>query len=149
MAEFQRIVVATDFSEASDPAFSKAVDLARACGAKLTVVHVLPGVEPVGIDGYMPVGMYETMKDALIADARSRLDAQVKRADEAGVRSEGRLLEGIPAEQIVLLAGEQQADLVVLGTHGRHGLARVFMGSVATRVVSTAACPVLTVRFHH
>ena len=67
-------------------------------------------------------------------------------ARKNGVRAKGLLLEGIPHDRIVRAARSTRADLIVLGTHGRTGLGRVFLGSVAARVVTLAPCPVLTVR---
>jgi len=65
---------------------------------------------------------------------------------KAGVRAAGLTMEGDPARQIVRAARSKRADLVVLGTHGRTGLARFIVGSLAARVVATAPCPVVTVR---
>jgi nucleotide-binding universal stress UspA family protein len=70
----------------------------------------------------------------------------VARARTDGVRAESLLLQGLPAEQIVRAARSKRADLVVLGTHGRSGLPRLVLGSVAERVIGLARCPVLTVR---
>ena len=68
------------------------------------------------------------------------------KAKSAKVRAKGVLLEGVAHDQIVRAAKRQKADLLVLGTHGRTGVARFFLGSVAGRVVASAPCPVLTVR---
>ena len=78
--------------------------------------------------------------------ANGQLDRQLRKAKAAGVRARGLLLEGLAHDQIVRAAKSQRADLVVIGTHGRSGLAKFFVGSVAGRVVSAAPCPVLTVR---
>jgi nucleotide-binding universal stress UspA family protein len=79
-------------------------------------------------------------------DVQKRLTSLVAKAKKAGVRARTILLEGVAHEQIARAARSKRADLVVLGTHGRTGLARFFLGSVAGRVVSSATCPVLTVR---
>ena len=68
------------------------------------------------------------------------------RARKSGIRVEAKLLEGVPAEQIVCMARRRDSDLIVIGTHGRTGLGRLLMGSVADRVLRFAPCPVLTVR---
>jgi nucleotide-binding universal stress UspA family protein len=70
----------------------------------------------------------------------------VDRAKKAGIRAVGLLLEGDPAQQIVRAARSKRAELLVVGTHGRTGLSKLFVGSVAARVVATASCPVATVR---
>jgi nucleotide-binding universal stress UspA family protein len=80
------------------------------------------------------------------AYAQKRLNALVAKAKQAGVRAKALLLEGVPHERIVQTARSKKADLVVIGTHGRTGLAKLFLGSVASRVVTIAPRPVLTVR---
>jgi nucleotide-binding universal stress UspA family protein len=78
--------------------------------------------------------------------ARKQLDRLVARARAAKVRARGLLLEGVAHDQIVRAARREQADMMVMGTHGRTGIARFFLGSVAARVAAMAPCPVLTVR---
>jgi nucleotide-binding universal stress UspA family protein len=80
------------------------------------------------------------------AAAQRQLDRLVTKAKRAGARAKGLLLEGVPYDRIVRAARSTRADLVVLGTHGRTGLGRVLLGSVASRVITLAPCPVLTVR---
>jgi len=80
------------------------------------------------------------------SQAQKQLDKLLAKARAAGVRARGLLLEGVPHDRIVRAAKSRRADLVVIGTHGRTGLARLFLGSVAGRVVAAASCPVLTVR---
>src|SRR5438093_5998553 len=146
MSRIRRIVLATDFSPASAAAFAKAVDLAKTSRAELLIAHVLiPAVPMVG-DGYVPPKVYEEIEASARAQARTQLERLVAKAKKAGARAKGLLLEGVPHEQIVRAARSRRADLVVIGTHGRTGLAKLFLGSVANRVVSTASTPVLTVR---
>jgi len=146
MSRIRRIVLATDFSPASAAAFAKAVDLAKTNRAELLIAHVLiPAVPMVG-DGYVPPKVYEEIEASARAQARTQLERLVAKAKKAGARAKGLLLEGVPHEQIVRAARSRRADLVVIGTHGRTGLAKLFLGSVANRVVSTASTPVLTVR---
>ena len=142
----RRILHATDFSTASEAAFKKAVELAKESRAELVVLHVMsPVVYTVG-EGYMSPKMYDELAASTRAWANGQLDRQLRKAKAAGVRARGLLLEGLAHEQIVRAAKAQRADLVVIGTHGRSGLAKFFVGSVAGRVVSAARCPVLTVR---
>jgi nucleotide-binding universal stress UspA family protein len=77
---------------------------------------------------------------------QKRLDAIVAQARKAGARATGLLLEGVPHERVARAARAKKADLLVIGTHGRTGLAKFFLGSVATRLVASVSCPVLTVR---
>ena len=142
----RRILHATDFSTASAAAFKKAVELAKQSRAELVVLHVMsPVVYTVG-EGYMSPKMYDELAASTRAWASGQLDRQLRKAKVAGVRARGLLLEGLAHEQIVRAAKSQRAELVVIGTHGRSGLAKFFVGSVAGRVVSAARCPVLTVR---
>ncbi len=146
MARFRHVLHATDFSRASGKAFRTAVALARADRAALTIAHVLTPVVPIAGEGYILPETYEQIEKSSRAAARRQLDRLVARAREAGVRATGLLLTGVPHEQIVRALRSRRADLAVIGTHGRTGLARVFLGSVAARVVALAPCPVLTVR---
>jgi nucleotide-binding universal stress UspA family protein len=141
----RRILYASDFSSASRAAFRKAVELAKQNRAELIVAHVLAPVIPVA-DGYVSARAYEEMEQASRRHGQKQLGALVAKARAAGVRARALLLEGVVSERIVRAARGQRADLVVIGTHGRTGLARFVLGSVASRVVSHATCPVLTVR---
>src|SRR6266542_1100462 len=122
----RRILHPSDFSTASRAAFARAVADAHADRAELLLVHVLPAVMPLVGDGYVPPRTYEDM--------------------ERSARAHGLLLDGTAAAAIVRTARSKRADLIVMGTHGRSALARLFMGSVAERVIGTAPCPILTVR---
>jgi nucleotide-binding universal stress UspA family protein len=142
----RRIMHPSDFSPASQAAFAKAVDMAKASRAELTIVHVLSPVMPVPGDGYISPKVYDEIAASTRAWAQKQLDRRVAKAKTAGVRAKGMLMDGVAHEQIIRAAKAKRADLLVLGTHGRSGLAKLFIGSVAGRVVSAAPCPVLTVR---
>jgi nucleotide-binding universal stress UspA family protein len=144
---FRHVLHATDFSRASAKAFTTAVEVARATGASLTIAHVLTPVLPVatGEDPALPE-TFERVHAVTRGAAQQELDRLVERAAAAGVRATGVLLAGAPHDAIVRALKSRRADLAVIGTHGRTGLARVFVGSVAARVVALAPCPVLTVR---
>ena len=144
--KLRRILVATDFSTASRPAFRTALDLAREQRGRLTIVHVLPSVAPMGVEGYVSARMYEEMEASAREWAEKRLDRLVAEAQSVRVAARPLLLEGSTHEAIARAARSERADVVVIGTHGRTGLERVFVGSVAARVIGTAPCPVLTVR---
>jgi len=140
----RRILHPSDFSTASQAAFKKAVELAKASRAELTIVHILSPVIPVPGDGYISPRVYDELVSSSRAWAKKQLAKRVASARAAGVRAKGRLMEGIAYDQIVRAA--RRTDLVVMGTHGRSGLAKFFLGSVAGRVVAAAPRPVLTVR---
>ena len=148
MKAFRRILYATDFSSASRAAFTKAIAVAQQSRAALRVMHArLPLPLAVGDDiAFVPPGIYESVEQRARREAQQRLDALVRRARKAGLRVTTLLLDGVPHEQILRAARRSHADLIVLGTHGRSGFSRAFLGSVAERVIRLAPCPVLAVR---
>jgi nucleotide-binding universal stress UspA family protein len=146
MPTFRRIVHPSDFSSASRPAFRKAVELAKSHRSQLLVVHVL-SMLPVIPDGYMAPSVWDDLEQGQRATAQRQLRGLVAKAKAAGARASGVLIDlGVTHEQIVRFARARHADLIVMGTHGRSGLTRALLGSVASRVLATAGCPVLTVR---
>jgi len=146
MSQFRRILCASDFSPASRPALRRAMGLARASHATLTIAHVYSAIIPVMGDGLAPAQLYDRWMVEVRVEAQRRLDRLVAQAKKSGVRAKGLLLEGVPHDRILRAAKSTRADLIVLGTHGRTGIGRVILGSVAARVVALARCPVLTVR---
>jgi nucleotide-binding universal stress UspA family protein len=147
MKPIRRILHPTDFSPASRGAFARAVALARTNRAALTLVHVHSPVIPVAGEAYYALPQaYERMLAEIRADARKQLERLAARAKKAGVRTKSLLAEGTPHDRIVRAAKSTRADMIVMGTSGRTGLARFFIGSVAARVIAVAPCPVLTVR---
>ena len=94
----------------------------------------------------MTAGMTTTLLDDLETDAQHLLQASRERVQGAGLQGESLLVQGIPTRTIVDTAGEQGVDLIIMGTHGRTGLAHIFLGSVAEHVVRQGPCPVLVVR---
>ncbi|MFB6105922.1 MAG: universal stress protein [Halobacteriaceae archaeon] len=138
---FERILVPTDGSDAMDPVVEYAVDLALESGAALHVVSV---VDAVAADMEAPVDLVD---GAFERQARDAVDAVRDRAVERGVVDVSTTVaRGRAHEEIVACAADRDVDLVVMGTHGRTGLNRYLLGSVAERVVRTAPVPVLTVR---
>lgn len=139
------LLIATDFSEAAEAAEAQGVDLARRLGAEVVYVHV--GTEP-SLYGESPFGMVrvQAVFEAQHRWATAELEGRVQRAGAQGVTARYVLSAGVPYQEIVKAAEKERADMVVIGTHGRTGLERVFLGSVAERVVRLAPCPVLTVR---
>jgi nucleotide-binding universal stress UspA family protein len=143
---FRRILHPSDFSAASRAALRTAVETAKTNAAELLIVHVLPAL-PVVPDAYIAATTYDTLQRGHRAGGQKQLDRLVARAKTAGARASGILLDvGVPAQQIARLAKSRRVDLIVMGTHGRTGLTRALLGSVATRVIAIASCPVLTVR---
>jgi nucleotide-binding universal stress UspA family protein len=147
MAAFRRILHPTDFSRASSPALRRAVALARACRAPLVLLHVMTPPSPF-ISADVPPSSYADLLILARRSAKRRLAAVLGRVRRTGVRVRSIFTEGLPADEILRAARRARADLIVMGTHGRTGVSRVFMGSVAERVVRESRCPVLTVRAH-
>ena len=140
----RRVLFPSDFSKASRAAFVKAIETAKSNRAQLTIVHVMSPVIPMAGDGYISPPTYVQLLESNRRWAKKQLDAIVMRAKASKARVKGALLEGVPHEAILRAA--RKADLIVMGTHGRTGVARFLLGSVAGRVVAGATCPVLTVR---
>ncbi len=140
-----KILYPTDFSEGAEQARAEAVRLARALGAELILLHVLV---PVARQGEALLGPAELdrLQERQRRWAEEYLEARVVETHAAGVAARGLLRGGEPAPEVVRAAEEEQVDLIVMGTHGRSGLGRLLLGSVADRVVRTASCPVVTVR---
>jgi nucleotide-binding universal stress UspA family protein len=146
MRTFRRIVHPSDFSPASRPALRKAIELAKSHRAQLFVVHVL-SMLPVIPDTYVAPTVWDDLERGQQITTRRQLARLVATAKAAGVRASGVVLDiGVTHERIVRFARARRADLIVMGTHGRSGLTRALLGSVASRVLATARCPVLTVR---
>jgi nucleotide-binding universal stress UspA family protein len=146
MSQIRRILHPSDFSRASSPAFAFALDLAKTHRAELRVIHILPLLAAIPPEGYVPPNVYRDLEARTRAAAEKQLAALVGRAQKAGVKASSRLEEGAPAERIAEAARSWRASLIALGTHGRTGLSRFFLGSVAARMVAIAPCPVVTVR---
>jgi nucleotide-binding universal stress UspA family protein len=139
MMPFKTILFATDFSAASQAAFEAAASLARDYRARIIAIHVVEPA-PMGFSEFTSyVGPEEDKGEAME-------QLQALPAPSPMVTIEYRLLEGDPATVIVETAAETGADLIVMGTHGRVGLTRLVMGSVAEEVVRRSPCPVLTMR---
>jgi nucleotide-binding universal stress UspA family protein len=142
MIDLKRILVPTDFSPTSAAALSYGIALARAFDAKLLLLHV-PEHPGVAAEAEYPIGIYETMKNA----ANQRLGELLTRDQTLELDHEFAMRIGDAPDEIVRFAAERDIDLIVMGTHGREGVARVLMGSVAETVVRRANCPVLTVHY--
>ena len=144
---FSRILVPTDFSPPSEAALEYARILAAKFGSSLRILHVID--DPTAssdfvADGFAP--STEDIRTALLEQARTRLDGLMNEVDRTRFHAHADAVLGMPAATIVEYAAATHAGLIVMGTHGRTGLAHLLMGSVAEQVVRTAPCPVLTVR---
>jgi nucleotide-binding universal stress UspA family protein len=146
MITLKHILVATDFSEAADAAFAYGRELARTFGATLDVLHVVENIYArLAVDGF--VASEANLQRDLEEHARNRLNEILCDEDRALLHAKPVILVSeAPAIAIATYARENRVDLIIMGTHGRSGVAHFLMGSVAERVVRIASCPVLTVR---
>lgn len=138
MIALKRILVATDFGPAAEAALTYGRALAKNFGATLTVMHVAENffMRPSITDPHaLKAAIARRLEERLTVDDRGALHARVvlETSDQ-------------PADEITRYAKQAEIDLIVMGTHGREGLAHLLVGSVAERVVRTASCPVLTVK---
>jgi nucleotide-binding universal stress UspA family protein len=140
MALFQDIVVPTDYGEAAQRAADLACELARQFRARLTLLHVWSVPTPAYAERVsLPI-------EEMQAGAQRALEIEAARLRPKFPAIESLLIRGQPWSAIVEAVTEHGFDLVVMGTHGRRGVERFFVGSVADRVVRTSHVPVLTVR---
>ena len=141
----RRVLHTTDFSPASRPALARAIGLAKQPRTKLLVLHVLMLPSPF-LGNRLPSSYLELQSEAE-RDVERRMAGTITKVRKAGIKKVvSKLVTGAPSEQIIRHANRWRADLIVMGTHGRSGIGRAFMGSVAERVLQRSRCPVLTVR---
>ncbi|HEY1304321.1 MAG TPA: universal stress protein [Vicinamibacterales bacterium] len=141
-----RILVPTDFSETADAALAYAKTLAAKLGASLHLMHVFqdPGAAiPFVPETYAPPP--PDMRERALAEAWDQLHDRLDSEEHKRFAGTRAVVEGLAALEIVRYAEHHGIDLIVMGTHGRRGIAHLFLGSVAEHVVRTAKCPVLTV----
>ncbi|HET6955543.1 MAG TPA: universal stress protein [Vicinamibacterales bacterium] len=147
MIALKNILVATDFSEPSDAALAYGRALARTFGATLHVVHVVDNVSTLVYGAEVYAVPMPELREEIENAARKQLADLLVDNDRPPLPVRPVLLTAnAPAAAIVDYAKGERIDLIVVGTHGRGGMAHLLMGSVAERVVRTAPCPVLTVR---
>lgn len=143
--QLRTILVPTDFSQAAQKALTWALEMAARWDARVVLLHALPPWED-------PVRMKEAgvsiagFEASLRADAESQAQKLLAQTDQQGVAIQTCILVGLPHTTICQVAEQEQVDLIVMGSHGRTGLAHVLLGSVAENAMRYAPCPVLVVR---
>ena len=142
-SDFKEILVPTDFSTGSRLAVDYALELARRLGGRVHLLHVVedPNVAGLFTEAYVDMALIRKERRC---DARHRMNGLLGQLQS--VRISDEIAAGPVAETIAAIAGDRGSDMIVMGTHGRTGLAHALIGSVAERVIRLAACPVLTVR---
>jgi nucleotide-binding universal stress UspA family protein len=141
---FQKILVPVDFSEHASRAVDTAIELAKAFGAKLQLIHVFP-MQSILLAPYevsIPIDIEQSIREPI----NRKLAELAERAEKVGVAVDTLTASGTPAEVIAQIARDHRADLIVMGTRGLAGLKHVLLGSVAERTLRIAPCPVLTVK---
>ncbi|HRI52380.1 MAG TPA: universal stress protein [Pseudomonadota bacterium] len=146
----KHIAVATDLSPSSSAALRFALNLAAPLGAQVTLLHAIePTPMPGGLEAFalegMPVGWEQRVTQARVLDAERRLAEQARQGGAAGA-VKTRLIVGSLPDAILEQLAPLGIDLLVVGTHGRRGLAHFFLGSAAERLLRGASCPVVVVR---
>ena len=143
---YQNILVPVDGSETSFAAVAKAAELVKAFGSKITVVQVLT-LDPYIAAEYITANQTNDLIERARASIVKTLEEAKQKFTEQGVEAETKLLEGqVIAREITNAAKDLNADLIVIGSHGRTGLKKLFLGSVAQSILSEGTTPVLIVR---
>jgi nucleotide-binding universal stress UspA family protein len=145
MLNFNVVVVTTDLSDYSLRALPYAVGLAERFDARLKILCINEPAVPISDMTWAGVDVHAT-DEALLKEARHTLDRILREQVPKGVEAEATVVTGNAVDGIIRFAREQNADLLVMCTHGRTGLSHVLMGSTAEAVVRQAPCPVLTLR---
>ena len=142
---FKTILFATDFSEGSDFAFKAALSMAGKYDSKLIVIHVIN--EPVDLRGfYVPHISFDKLEEEIEQGAEKLMEKFCRTHMQDFNNFETCVLPGIPYDEIIKKAESLNADLIVMGTHGRTGLDHVLFGSTAEKVVRKSPIPVMTIR---
>jgi len=151
MKTIDEIICPVDFSEPSDAALISAVELAERYSASIILLHAIAEFDPTPSPSYTLthhlMDQIPQIMGQMTENAHKALRDLIQNRIEKRISADHRVALGDPAASIVQLAEEEQADLIVMATHGRSGIKGLFFGSVAEKVVRTATCPVLTMRF--
>ena len=142
---FNRILVPTDFSAPSDVALEYAREMARRFGASIHVLHVIDDTNLDGFGAEALVPPTPETRTHLLRDAHERLAHRLTDEDRQAFGATSEVIFGKPSHTIVDYAADNGYTLIVMGTHGRSGIAHLLIGSVAELVVRGASCPVMTV----
>lgn len=138
----KKILVATDGSVESDRALDRAAEIVAREGAEVLVINVA--------EDFCPVGLVEIDCDTVAAiikkESEGILSAAMKRLEAKGIKAQGRIEHGSPAEVIVDVATREKVDAIIIAAHGKHGVKKLALGSVSSRVVEWSPCTVIVVK---
>lgn len=144
MLQVKKILCAVDFSEASPKVAEYAKLMAKTFGAKLVVIYAAPSLSQY-VGFHVPPNSIENFVGEIVSGAEKTMDNYLNEVFE-GIEVEGRVVTGYAAEEIMRAADEEDADLIIMGTHGRKGIDRILFGSVAEKIVKSSKRPVMTIR---
>lgn len=152
--QLDKILVPYDFSEHAEHAFTWALGLAKDWEAQMTLLHIIPPFPPMATADAMSLGALSQLdipklEAEMVEDAQQRIRRVVAKHNVFTGQVEIKAVVGEPVWDICHTAEQDHSDLIVMGSHGRTGLAHVFLGSVAERVIRHAPCPVLVIRLPH
>ena len=143
MDMYKKIVLAVDGSEVSRNALRHAIELTKQNNGTLIAVHVIPPIDVTDIETFKP----ESLMRGLRQEGEKILSEVKELAQKEGVKVQATIEEGVPFEKICEVAENTDSDIIVMGSHGRTGIGKVFIGSVTERVISRTHCrPVLVVK---
>ena len=140
----QHFLVPIDFSQYADYALDYAMALAKTLQARLTLLHVIHAI-PLGVTDMDTALPYSYLQD-LEAEITHNMQHYLKRVQDADLEGDTVVVHGVPFDEIVQMAKTKNVTLIIMGSHGRTGLERLFLGSVAEKVVRLAPCSVLVAR---
>ena len=146
MAMYKKVLFTTDGSKFAEESIPYAADLAKQCGAELEVLTIIENPVFYGTPeatALYDAEFYRSLASELEKLARGAIDRAVAAAKSRGISANGKVRRGSPADEVVAEAKEWGADVIVVSTHGRTGMGRLFLGSVANAIVHHAPCPVL------
>jgi len=149
MIRMKNILVPTDFSDFSRLALDYAITIAQTFKASIILIHVTPEKELDSIrqiSPYLEPGRIEELLKGRESEDRKQLDEFIPPEKKEGIETEAIHRVGTPFLEIIKVAKEKEADLIVMATHGRSGLSHILFGSVAEKVVRKSTCPVLSIR---
>lgn len=146
---YKRILVATDGSELSQKAVSNAIGLAAVCKAELVVLKVVPRYPQTYFEGAISLTEYDAQRIEAqwTEDSQAVVDAGVQQASSAGVTASGKVVKSdIVSDAVIEAAKDENADLIVMSSHGRKGISRLLLGSETQQVLTHSQVPVLVLR---
>lgn len=152
MRNLKKIICPVDFSEPSDAALISGVELAEHFSAEIILCHAINEIDPTPSPSYTLthhiMEQIPQIMGQMKQNAHKAMQDLIKNHVEKRIPADHRVVIGDPAKTIVKLAEDEKADLIVMATHGRSGIKGMFFGSVAEKVVRSATCPVLTMRYN-